>query len=48
MWFLDHESNSCRSGECGFNLEVLLPKSLLASDLKGPKKIVSPKGPSTL
>ena len=37
MWFLDHESNSCRSGECGFNLEGLLPKSLLASNLKGPK-----------
>ena len=43
MWFLDHESNSCCSGECGFNLEVLLPKSLLASNLKGSKKSFLPR-----
>ena len=45
MWFLDHESNSYRSGECGFNFEVLLPKSLLASNLKGPKKYFLPRDP---
>ena len=29
--------------ECGFNLEVLLPKSLLASNLKGLKKSFLPR-----
>ena len=48
MWFLDHESNSCRSGSVASILEVLLAKLLSASNLKGPKKIFSPKGPLSL